>query len=43
MKNVTIYFELYEGNVEDFPPRYQDVSCHIMFDVKMGENFRRKS
>ena len=42
MKHVRIYFELYEGNVEDFPPGYQEVSCHIISDVKMGENFRHK-
>ena len=38
-----ISFGLYEGNVEDLPPRYQEVGCHVIFDVKMGDNLRRKS
>ena len=42
MKNVIIAFELYEGNVEDLPPRYQEVNCHIIFDANMGENLYRK-
>ena len=42
-ENVRIAFEIDEGNVEDLPPRYQEVSCHIIFDVNMGENFRLKS
>ena len=43
MENVRIDFELYEGNVEDLPTGYQEVSCHIIFDVNMGENFRRNA
>ena len=43
MKNGRISFEIYEGNMEDLPPGYQEVSCHIIFDVNMGENFRRKA
>ena len=42
-KYARIDFELYEGNVEDLPPRYQGVNFHIIFDVKMGDNFHRKS
>ena len=42
MKNSRIASEPYDGSVEYLPPRYQEVSCHIIFDVKMGENFRRK-
>ena len=42
MKNVSIAFELYEVNVKDCPPEYQEVSCHIIFDINMGDNFRRK-
>ena len=40
MKNIRIALEIYEGNVEDLPPVYQQVSCHIIFDVKMRENLR---
>ena len=43
MKNVRIAFELYEGNVEDLTPGYQELSCHIIFNVNMGDNYRRKS
>ena len=42
-ENVRIAFEIDEGNLEDLPPRYQEVSCDIIFDVNMGENFHRKS
>ena len=41
MKNSRIASEPYDGIVEDLPPRYQEVSCHIIFDVKMGDNFCR--
>ena len=34
-----INFRLYEGNVEDLPPGYQEVIYHIIFDVKMGKIF----
>ncbi len=43
MKNVRIAFEVWEGKKEDIPPGYQQVDCHMIFDVKMGENFRRKA
>ena len=43
MKNVRIVFGLYEGNMEDLPTGYQEVSCHIIFDVNMGDNFRCKA
>ena len=43
MKKVRIGFELYEGNAEDLPPGYQYLSCHIIFDVNMRENFCHKS
>ena len=43
MENVRISFELYEGNMEDLPTGYQEVSCHIVFDVNMGDNLRHKS
>ena len=41
-ENVRTDFELYEGTVEYLPSGYQEVSCHIIFDVKMGETFHRK-
>ena len=42
MKNVRCAFEVYEGKVEDLVG-YQKVKCHIVWDVKLGENFRRKA
>ena len=43
MKNVRIAFDEFEGNINELPPGYQKISCHMIFDVKMGENFRRKA
>ena len=42
-EKVRIDFDIYEGNMEELPPGYQYVSCHIIFDVNIGENFRRKA
>ena len=43
MKNVRIAFEGFEGDKEDIPPGYQFLNCHVIFYVKMGNGFRRKS
>ena len=50
MKNVKIAFELYDSDlntndaiIELKQKGYQQIDCHIIFDVKMGENFRRKA
>ena len=43
MKNVRIAFEEFEGDVSAIPPGYQEIRCHMIFDIKMGENFRRKA
>ena len=43
MKNVRIAFEIFEGKVKDIPIGYQKVDCHMIFDIKMGESFRRKA
>ena len=43
MKNVRIAYEVFEGDVTTLPPNYSEVKCHMIFDVKMGENFRRKA
>ena len=42
MKNVRIAFEEYDGDVNDLTG-YQKIDCHMIFDIKMGENFRRKA
>ena len=42
MKNVRIAFEEFDGDVNNLKG-YQHIDCHMIFDVKMGENFRRKA
>jgi hypothetical protein len=41
MKNVRIALKILNGD-ESAPPTYQEIRCHMMFDVKM-EDFRRKA
>jgi hypothetical protein len=41
MKNVRIAFKILNGE-ESVPPTYQEIHCHMIFDVKM-EDFRRKA
>ena len=43
MGNVRVAFEAFEGDERDIPKEYQKIDCHIIFDVKMSENFRRKA
>ena len=43
MKNIRIAFEEFDGEEKDLPPGYQFIRCHMIFDVKMGEGFRRKA
>ena len=43
MRNVRPAFEVWEKDVEHIPPVYQQIKCHMIFDVKMGKNFRRKA
>ena len=45
MLNVRIAFEEFEGTEAEIRrlPGYQGVDCHMIFDIKMGENFRRKA
>ena len=42
MKNVQPVFKAYEGNKEELQPGYQHIKCHMIFDIKLGKNFRRK-
>ena len=41
MKNVRIEFETC-ANISNVPKGYQKIDCHVIFDVKLSENFRRK-
>ena len=43
MKNVRPAFEAWEKGLDQMPIGYQEVKCHLIFDVKMGESFRRKA
>ena len=38
MKNIRIAFNIFDGEVNDLKG-YQFVECHIIFYIKMGENF----
>ena len=40
MANVRIAFEVCDGGI---PPGYTHIDCHMIFDVKLGENYRRKA
>ena len=43
MKNVCSAFEVFEGREDDIPKDYQFMRCHMIVDVKFGENYRRKA
>ena len=36
MKNVRLAFEVWEKDVLQIPPGYQQIKCHMVFDIKMG-------
>ena len=42
-KNVRPAFEVWEKRKEDLSIGYQEIKCHMIFDIKLGENFRRKA
>jgi hypothetical protein len=43
MRNVRPAFEVWDKTLAQIPVGYQEGRCHLMFNVKMGENFRRKA
>ena len=43
MKNVRPAFEVFEKRKGDIRIGYQHIKCRMIFDVKLGENFRRKA
>ena len=43
MMNVRPAFEVWEKDIKHIPPGYQQIKCHMIFDVKMGKNFRCKA
>ena len=42
MSNVKVAFEEYNGNPSELIG-CQEIKCHMVFDVKLSENFRRKA
>ena len=42
MKNVRIAFEVYDRKIGDLKG-FQHIDCLLIFDIKMGENFRHKA
>ena len=45
MRDVWIAFEGFEGTEAEIRklPGYQGVDCHMIFDIKMGKNFRQQA
>ena len=41
MKNNRVEFEEYDGKLKDLVA-YEQISGHLIFDVKLSENFKRK-
>ena len=43
MKNIRPDFEVFEKDISEFPPGYQKIICHMIFDVKMGKKIIRRA
>jgi hypothetical protein len=43
MKNVRPAFEVWEKFEGEIPIGFQQIKCHLIFNVKMGENLRREA
>ena len=43
MKNTEPDFYVWDEYISELPPGYQNITCHMIFDVKMGEILRRKA
>ena len=43
MNKVCVVFEKYKGNIEYFTPKYQQFRYPMIFDIKIGQNFRWKA
>ena len=41
MKTPRPALEVFEGAERDLPIGYQKIGCHVIWDVNLGENFRR--
>ena len=43
MANDRVEFQVFDGKSNQLAPGYQEIKCHMIFDIKLGENFRRKA
>jgi hypothetical protein len=43
MRNVRPAFQIWEKSQSEIPVGYQKIRCHMIFDIKLGENFRCKA
>ena len=43
MKNTRPDFEVQVKDISELLPGYQNITCHMIFDVMMGEKFRRRA
>ena len=43
MKAIRPAFEVWEKDILVLPPVHQNITCHMIFDVKIDKNCRRKS
>ena len=43
IKNIRPDDEVWEKEISELPPGYQNIACQMIFDVKMGKKFRRKA
>jgi len=43
MENVRIAFKVLAEGEDEIPPGYQKMACHMIFDIRFGEGFRRKA
>ena len=39
IKNVRVAFEEWIDKENEIPPSYQQIKCHIIFEIKLSENF----
>ena len=42
MKNVRVAFEEWQDKENEILSRYQKIKCHIIFEIKLYENFKKK-
>ena len=43
MKNFCVAFKKYDRKKSEIPSNYTKINFHLIFDIKMGGNFRRKA